>query len=529
MQHEFEQAPTASPRFVEALYWRAVVAATAADAERDLRTIIVDYPLSPWSVEALMRLAQLEMTRRDMDQALAHLNRVLVEHPNSPQRPRASFWIARVKFEQGQLADACRQLGDAARTAPASQVELKQPDRVLVESLRRRRHRDGRGHARRGHGQAAPPRPRPKTAAAAKAPAPPASAAPAKRQYTVQVGAYNTRSGAEALAEVTPREGLRFARLRRDRPLPRAHWALRHAFRGGEGRRQAQRQEDHRLRDGSRAAVSRENATPLMQQYREIKARHQDALLFFRMGDFYEMFYDDAETLSRTLGLTLTARNNGGAAEVPLAGVPAKAIGEYLRRLVGHGFRVAICEQVEDPKVAKGIVRREVVETVTPGAVFADDMLDGARNNFLCALHTIDGAVGIAAADLSTGELRLVRCAPEDVEAALARLAPSEVLVSKQGDAPASAPGRGAENALVTARDAWEFDPALASDELARQFAVASLEGFGIGAADAPAVGAAGALLRYLRELQPGGAAASRASRHRAARPGDAARRDDAA
>jgi len=251
--------------------------------------------------------------------------------------------------------------------------------------------------------------------------------------------------------------------------------------------------------------VSRENATPLMQQYREIKARHQDALLFFRMGDFYEMFYEDAETLSRTLGLTLTARNNGGAAEVPLAGVPAKAIGEYLRRLVGQGFRVAICEQVEDPKVAKGIVRREVVETVTPGAVFADDMLDGARNNFLCALHTIDGAVGIAAADLSTGELRLVRCAPEDVEAALARLAPSEVLVSKQSDAARSAPGRGAENALVTARDAWEFDPALASDELARQFAVASLEGFGIGAADAPAVGAAGALLRYLRELQPGG------------------------
>ena len=122
-------------------------------------------------------------------------------------------------------------------------------------------------------------------------------------------------------------------------------------------------------------------ATPLMQQYREIKARHQDAILFFRMGDFYEMFYDDAETASRALGLTLTSRNNGGASSVPLAGIPVKAAAEYLRRLVGQGHRVAICEQTEDPKLAKGIVRREVIETITPGAVFADDLLDGARAN----------------------------------------------------------------------------------------------------------------------------------------------------
>jgi DNA mismatch repair protein MutS len=242
-----------------------------------------------------------------------------------------------------------------------------------------------------------------------------------------------------------------------------------------------------------------------MQQYREIKARHQDALLFFRMGDFYEMFYGDAEIASRALGLTLTSRNNGGAAEVPLAGVPAKAVNEYLRRLVGQGFRVAICEQVEDPKAAKGIVRREVVETLTPGAVFADDMLDGARNNFLCAVHELNGTIGIAAADLSTGELRLVRCAPADVDAALARLSPGEILIAKRSNAAVSSPGPNAENALMTEREPWEFEPALAADELARQFSVASLEGFGIGAEDAPAVGAAGALLRYLRELQPGG------------------------
>src|SRR4029077_3595657 len=101
--------------------------------------------------------------------------------------------------------------------------------------------------------------------------------------------------------------------------------------------------------------------TPLMQQYREIKGRHQDAILFFRMGEFYEMFYDDAEVASRILGLTLTSRNNGGAAEVPLAGIPVKAAGDYVRRLVTQGFRVAICEQTEDPKVAKGVVRREVI------------------------------------------------------------------------------------------------------------------------------------------------------------------------
>src|SRR5881275_2405870 len=161
-----------------------------------------------------------------------------------------------------------------------------------------------------------------------------------------------------------------------------------------------------------------------MQQYREIKGRHQNAILFFRMGEFYEMFYDDAETASRVLGLTLTSRNNGGASEVPLAGVPVKAAGDYVRRLVQRGFRVAICEQIEDPKTAKGVVRREVVETVTPGAAFADDLLDGARNNYVCAViagniarvtghnargaHAPDALVGVAAADVSTGEVRII-------------------------------------------------------------------------------------------------------------------------
>ncbi len=241
-----------------------------------------------------------------------------------------------------------------------------------------------------------------------------------------------------------------------------------------------------------------------MQQYREIKARHQDAILFFRMGDFYEMFYEDAETASRLLGLTLTSRNNGGAAQVPLAGVPVKAVSEYLRRLVQHGHRVAICEQVEDPKLAKGIVRREVVETVTPGAVFADDLLDGRRDNFLCALHAVGDRIGVAAADLSTGDFRLVEArGPHELDAALARFAPRELIIAR--GAPGSVANPHLDGALVTEREAWEFDDALATDELTRHFGVLSLEGFGLGPADAATIGAAGALLRYLRELQPAG------------------------
>jgi DNA mismatch repair protein MutS len=240
-----------------------------------------------------------------------------------------------------------------------------------------------------------------------------------------------------------------------------------------------------------------------MAQYREIKARHPSAILFFRMGDFYEMFYEDAEIASRALGLTLTSRNNGGATEVPLAGVPVKAAADYLRRLVQQGHRVAVCEQVEDPRLAKGIVKREVVETITPGASFSDDLLDGARNNFLCALQASGSYVGIAAADLSTGELRLMITTAADAEATLARLTPREVIV------PAGAAGimelAASLGALATEREGWEFDAALAGDALAQHFTVQSLEAFGIGAADAVATGAAGALLRYLRELQPAG------------------------
>src|SRR5438034_820771 len=239
-----------------------------------------------------------------------------------------------------------------------------------------------------------------------------------------------------------------------------------------------------------------------MQQYREIKARYPQTILFFRMGDFYEMFEDDARLAARELGLTLTSRNNGGAAEVPLAGVPVKAGTEYLRRLIAEGHRVAICEQGEDPKLAKGLVRREVVETITPGTVLAEDWLERKRNNFLVALDPRGPAPGLAALDLSTGELALETVSIEDLASALARYEAPEVVLPAGCELTLS-PGRGA--CTVTEREAWEFDPELAREDLARTFRLASLDGLGVEPGDRAAVGAAGALLRYARELKPGG------------------------
>ena len=254
-------------------------------------------------------------------------------------------------------------------------------------------------------------------------------------------------------------------------------------------------------------------ATPLMQQYLEIKARHPDAILFFRMGDFYEMFYGDAEVAARVLGLTLTSRNNGGAADVPLAGVPVRSCAEYVRRLVARGFRVAVCEQVEDPKQAKGVVRREVVETVTPGAAFADELLDASRNTFVAAARVETsrderGATGVrlalAAADLSTGELRLATAPLADADALLARYAPRELLVARGAGEGAMAADQPSPP-LLTEREAWEFDAGMGADELRRQYDVGP-DALGLGAeGDQLLVGVAGALLRYLRELQPGG------------------------
>ena len=242
------------------------------------------------------------------------------------------------------------------------------------------------------------------------------------------------------------------------------------------------------------------DTTPLMQQYQQIKSQHANAILLFRMGEFYEMFYDDAEVASRELGLTLTSRNNGGAADVPLAGVPVKAVTDYLRRLVQKGYRVAICEQVEDPRQARGVVRREVVETVTPGAAFSDDLLDGGRHNYLCALRVAGQSLGIAAVDVSTGAFRLVVSDLRDGPSVMGRLAPREILIAR--GATLALPMDGA---LITEREPWEFDADIGREELTRQFGVHSVEGFGLDAAHDVAIAAGAAVIRYLRELQPGG------------------------
>jgi len=239
--------------------------------------------------------------------------------------------------------------------------------------------------------------------------------------------------------------------------------------------------------------------TPLMQQYRAIKAQHADAILFFRMGDFYEMFYDDAECAARELGITLTSRNSGGAASVPLAGVPVKAASDYLRRLVELGHRVAICEQVEDPKHAKGVVKREVVETLTPGAVVAQDWLDSSLNNFLVAIQPGTPS-GLAALDLSTGEFVLETVAAADLQATLERYGPREIVIPEDCDTK-SLP----DSVMFTTRDAWEFDASLAADDLKRHFRLHSLDGLGIDESDKPALKASGALLKYALSLQPSG------------------------
>lgn len=259
-----------------------------------------------------------------------------------------------------------------------------------------------------------------------------------------------------------------------------------------------------------------------MQQWREAKSRHQDALIFFRVGDFYEMFHEDAVEGAELLGLTLTTRNNGGAAEVPLAGVPARARDEYIRRLVRLGRRVAICEQVEDPAEARGLVRREVVETITPGAVLSDTLLSERRNNFLVALVEDGAGWALAAADLSTGELLATSVTADALAAELARLEPAELLLPQrlEGD-----PRWEETGASLTIRPDWLFDPAAGRAELQRHYRVQSLEGYGFESGDVGLIAALGALVTYLGEVQP--AASSQLGAPRIERSGDAMALDE--
>ena len=242
-----------------------------------------------------------------------------------------------------------------------------------------------------------------------------------------------------------------------------------------------------------------------MRQWREAKARHRDALLFFRVGDFYELFHGDAEEGARLLGLTLTSRNNGAAARVPLAGVPAKALDDYLARLVRLGRRVAICDQVEDPADAKGIVRREVTETLTPGTIVADRLLAERASTFLVAVVPADRAYALAALDVSTGEVTARRAPTAELASELGRLEASELLVPRSAADDEGELRRAAGSTPVTVRDDWMFEADVCEEELLRAYGVRALDGFGFQPDDAPLVRAAGALIQYLKEIRPGG------------------------
>ncbi|HUT93179.1 MAG TPA: DNA mismatch repair protein MutS [Thermoguttaceae bacterium] len=238
--------------------------------------------------------------------------------------------------------------------------------------------------------------------------------------------------------------------------------------------------------------------TPMMKQYQEAKRACPDAILLFRMGDFYELFFDDAKTAARTLNLALTSREKGENA-IPMAGFPHHQLDSYLGKLIAAGFRVAVCDQVEDPKQAKGLVRREVTRIVTPGTVTDEALLDPRQSNYLAAVAPGDPS-GVAWVELSTG--RFVAAAFERRQLAdqLARVSPAECLLAEGADA---VPGLLAEPMMLTRRPDWAFALASARDALAKHFGTATLEGFGFTSeGDGPAIRAAGAILDYLTETQ---------------------------
>ena len=245
--------------------------------------------------------------------------------------------------------------------------------------------------------------------------------------------------------------------------------------------------------------------TPLMRQYREMKQRHPDALLFFRVGDFYEMFYDDAVEGARLLDIALTSRDKTKSDQVPLCGVPHHAANGYIAKLLRAGRSVAVCEQVEDPRLAKGLVRREVVRVYTPGTLIEPDLLTSGEANYLAALACDHTAVGLAWLDLSTAEFQVMEItAPwEDrLRDELLRIEPREVLIPDDHAARIRLLLASAK-AAVTSIPTSSFHVAASQALLREQFGVASLAGFGCDHMPL-AVAAAGGLLRYVKETQPG-------------------------
>ena len=244
------------------------------------------------------------------------------------------------------------------------------------------------------------------------------------------------------------------------------------------------------------------NQTPLMTQYYKIKEANPDTILLFRMGDFFETFEEDAKIASRVLGITLTKRANGAAEDVPLAGFPHHAIDSYLPKLVRAGYRVAVCEQVENPKFAKGIVKREVIEVVTPGVAFSDRLLDHKKNNYLMAVCQKDEIAGISFCDISTGEFFTFEIPSSQISQHIESISPSEILVQKRDkEFFTNMVQRLNPSIRISKVDDWIFNFDYAKELLLMQFKTVNLKGFGIENFSVGVI-ASGAILNYLQETQ---------------------------
>jgi DNA mismatch repair protein MutS len=242
--------------------------------------------------------------------------------------------------------------------------------------------------------------------------------------------------------------------------------------------------------------------TPLMSQYYKIKEQNPDTILLFRVGDFFETFDEDAKTASKVLGITLTKRANGAAEDVPLAGFPFHAIDNYLPKLVRAGYRVAVCEQVENPKFAKGIVKREVIEVVTPGVTLSEKLLDHKRNNYVMTICLKEETAGISFCDISTGEFYTYEVSDNQIIPQIETINPSEVLVQKRDkDRLTEIVHKVNRELRVTKLDDWIFNYDYGKELLLMQFKTANLKGFGIDHLNSGII-AAGAVLNYLQETQ---------------------------
>nr|WP_237073411.1 DNA mismatch repair protein MutS [Prosthecochloris sp. GSB1] len=244
----------------------------------------------------------------------------------------------------------------------------------------------------------------------------------------------------------------------------------------------------------------------MMRQYLEVKDRYPEFLLLFRVGDFYESFFDDARRVSEALNIVLTRRSNGSTADIPMAGFPHHACEGYIARLVKKGFKVAVCDQVEDPSQAKGIVRREITDIVTPGVIYSDRILDDRHNNYLCALvfrkTGRQHLAGIAFIDVTTAEFRIAEVPVERTSDILQSINPSEILISSRDREYRQLFARVlSSSVVVTELDEWMFSGENASQVLSKHFRTHSLKGFGIEAVETARI-AAGVILQYLAETQ---------------------------